>query len=89
MGNVFLATVFIAVVFAIAFYAGYLIGRFYKTLNVVTLTDVLKKPDEKLSDRKISSNAVLQLQDEIVRCEAVNKKTLENGDIEVSISVVL
>ena len=87
--NVILATIFIGAVLLIALFAGYCIGRFYKTLNVVTLTDVLKKPSEKLSDKKISSNAVLQLQDEIVRCEAINKKTLENGDIEVSITVVI
>ena len=87
--TIILATIFIGVVLAAALFGGYCIGRFYKTLNVVTLTDVLKKPNEKLSDKKISSNAVLQLQDEIVRCGAINKRTLDNGDIEVSITVVL
>ena len=89
MGNVFPGTVFIGAVLAIAWFAGFCIGRWYNTSDDITLKDVLSWSGEPRKVLKRAYHVALQLQDEIVGSGALKIKELENGDYEVCLKVVL
>ena len=66
-------------------------GRFSRRgpeVNVVELSDVLK-PGVYRTDRQKLQDGVLQLKNEIAASGAVRQRLLENGDMEVSIKVVV
>jgi len=67
----------------------YRLGYRLKNVNYVELSDVLKKPAEKRSDVQIDNDAVMRLKNEIANSGAIKKMPLENGDIHVSIKVVV
>jgi hypothetical protein len=74
----------VAVTAGIAF----LIGRYSKTFRVKELSDTFY-PNKGRSETQISNDAVMQLKNEIASSGAVKYKELENGNVKVSIKVIV
>ena len=71
---------------AVAFILGYLSGR--TSVKTKFLSDVMKVKENR-SKKRLTQDAVLQLQNEIADSGAVQILDLEDGTMEVSIRVVV
>jgi hypothetical protein len=78
----------IVILVAVASVISFLLGRFSKTFRVIELVDTFF-PNKGRSDAQIVQDAVMKLKNEIVQCGAVTYKELENGNIEVSLKVLV
>ena len=68
--------------------AGFAAGCGHNRARTVELSDVLKA-NIKRSGRQVLQDGVMQLKNEIAASGAVRQETLENGDIRVTLKVVV
>ena len=66
----------------------FVIGRMSKMPKIVELSDIFR-PSASRTGKNMMKDAVLQLQNEIAESGAVKKEELENGEVVVSIKVVV
>jgi len=79
---------FLLVSIVVSSVGGFMLGRASKSLRVITLKDVLRVNTNR-NDVRRAYDAALQMQNELAKCGAIKQKELSNGDIELTLNVVV
>ena len=83
-------TITIAVIISsfVSVVIGFLLGLAYKKVNVIEVSDVLNSNVNR-SEKQVLGDGLMQLKNEIAATGAVKRETLADGNIKVSLKVVV
>ena len=90
LNYIVMSTIVIAVIISsfVSIVIGFLLCLAYKKVNVIEVSDVLNT-SVKRSDKQVLQDGLMQLKNEIAATGAVKQEKLADGNIRVSLKVVL